>query len=185
MNFDIKDVKSWSNRQDVKVGDVGFVACDFNTLLTNKATLVTKATIKDIDTNDSRCFLAQPLNGKVIFQYGFFLPVDAVKEDKPKEKEYRPFKDLYEFYKFLVTSPFAKENFCKEMLLRFPFTYREKSTPQCSSLAIINRIDFDFADDPCLTCINNKDFKNWFDNYEIMNIKGKWQPFGVEVKNED
>ena len=26
MNFDIKDVKSWANRHDVKVGDKGYVS---------------------------------------------------------------------------------------------------------------------------------------------------------------
>lgn len=73
MNFDIKDVKTWKDRHDVKVGDVGYVTCDFNTfLLTTKVALVTKATVKDIDDNDSRCFLAQPLDGKVVFHYGFF-----------------------------------------------------------------------------------------------------------------
>lgn len=181
MKFDIKDLKSWSNRQDVKVGDVGFVACDFNTLLTNKATLVTKATIKDIDNNDSRCFLAQPLNGKVIFQYGFFLPVDAVKA----EKKYRCFKDLYEFYKFLSISPFAKKEFCRNMLLKFSFTYRERNLPQCATTTMINRIDFDVIGDPCFCYINNRDFKDWFDNYEIMNNKGEWQPFGVEIEDDE
>lgn len=179
MNFDVKDIKSWSNRHDVHIGDKGYFSNYINQLQNDMYLL--SSTVDGIVDDTGFCFVPKGYGDG----FAFFLPVDAVKEDKPKEKEYRPFKDLYEFYKFLVTSPFAKENFCKEMLLRFPFTYREKSTPQCSSLAIINRIDFDFADDPCLTCINNKDFKNWFDNYEIMNIKGKWQPFGVEVKNED
>lgn len=184
MKFDVKDIKSWANRHDVKVGDVGYVTCDFNTLLTNKVALATKATVKDIDNNDSRCFLAQPLNGKVIFHYGFFLPVDAVKEDKPKEKRYRPFKNLYEFYKFLSYFPIAKKEFFKDMLLKFSFTYRERNLPQCATTTMINRIDFDVIGDPCFCYINNRDFKDWFDNYEIMNNKGEWVPFGVGVKDE-
>ena len=184
MKFDIKNVKSWANRHDVKVGDVGYVTCDFNTLLTNKVALVTKATVKDIDNNDSRCFLAQPLDGKVIFHYGFFLPADAVKEDKPKEKKYRPFKDLYEFYIFLSKSPFTKKEFRNEFLLRFSFTYREKAVPQIATTVVITRIDVGLDNDPCSTFINNKNFKDWFDNYELMNDKGEWLPFGVEVEND-
>lgn len=99
MKFDIKDIKTWANRHDVKAGDVGYVTCDFNTfLLTTKVALVTKATVKDIDDNDSRCFLAQPLDGKVVFHYGFFLPVDAVKEDKPKSI------DLLKIYMSFISS---------------------------------------------------------------------------------
>ena len=35
MNFDIKDMKSWANRNDVKVGDSGYVAndLDYKTIL--------------------------------------------------------------------------------------------------------------------------------------------------------
>ena len=39
--------------------------------------------------------------------------------------------------------------------------------------------------DPCFCYINNRDFKDWFDNYEIMNNKGEWQPFGVEIEDDE
>ena len=94
MNFDILRLKTWSNRRDVRVGDVGYVTCDFNTFYVRKEASVTKATIKDIDDNDSRCFITQPLDGMMQFQYSFFLPLNAVKEDKPKE--YRPFRTVEE-----------------------------------------------------------------------------------------
>lgn len=34
MNFDIKDVKSWANRHDVKVGDEGYFADSIEELKT-------------------------------------------------------------------------------------------------------------------------------------------------------
>lgn len=106
------------------------------------------------------------------------MPLNAVK------KEYRPFKNLYEFYKFLTIAPFAKEDFRGGMLLKFGFTYREKSLPQIATSVVITRIDVGLDNDPYSTCINNKDFEDWFDNYEIMNNKGEWIPFGVEMKND-
>ena len=65
-------------------------------------------------------------------------------------------------------------------LLKFSFTYREKILPQIVSSVAITRIDVGSDNDPCSTFINRKDLKDWFDNYEIMNSKGEWQPFGVE-----
>ena len=184
MKFDIKDIKTWANRHDVKAGDVGYVTCDFNTfLLTTKVALVTKATVKDIDDNDSRCFLAQPLDGKVVFHYGFYLPVDAVKEDKPKKK-YRPFKNLYEFYKFLSYDNFTEEEFTQNMLLGEVFTYREKKAPRYAHTTVITKINFDLADDPCEPNIEGRNLEMWFDRFEIRNDDLEWQPFGVEVQDE-
>lgn len=62
MNFDVKDVKSWKDRHDVKVGDIGFVAC-----VTNELAL-TIATITEIIDDTGKCFVAQPLNANVEFQ---------------------------------------------------------------------------------------------------------------------
>lgn len=176
MNFNIKDVKSWANRHDVKVGDVGFVACDFNTLLTNKATLVTKATIKDIDNNDSRCFLAQPLNGKVIFQYGFFLPVDAVKEDKQKEKKYRPFKTISELEYELNK---GNRNVHQFLSVGNDIFIRNKN--QITHL-IITRIDIDAETNEVIN-VNGMSPIFLFNNYEIR-VGAEWLPFGVEVEDE-
>ena len=122
--------------------------------------------------DDASCFRT-PSN-----RYSFFLPLDAVKVDK----KYRPFKDLYEFYKFLSYSPYAKKEFFKDMLLKFSFTYRERNLPLCATTTMINRIDTALDNDTCLLCINSRDFKDWFDNYEIMNSKGEWVPFGIEIE---
>lgn len=171
MNFDIKDVKSWYNRHDVKVGDKGYFADSIEELKTedNRTRM-----IDAIFDDDASCFRT-PSN-----RYSFFLPLDAVKADK----KYRPFKDLYEFHIFLSKSPFTKKEFHNEFLLRFSFTYREKAVPQIATTVVITRIDFGLDNDPHSTFVNRKDFKDWFDNYELMNNKGKWVPFGVEIEDE-
>lgn len=98
-------------------------------------------------------------------------------------KNYRPFKDLYEFYIFLSHSAISKEKFNQNLLLGEFFTYRDKNAPRFPHTIVINRIDFDLADDPCAPCIECRNLGLWFDYAEIMNDDGKWQPFGVE-KND-
>lgn len=178
MKFDIKDIKTWANRHDVKAGDVGYVTCDFNTfLLTTKVALVTKATVKDIDDNDSRCFLAQPLDGKVIFHYGFFLPADAVKEDKPKEKKYRPFKTIDELEKVLNKDNRGAHQF---MCVGNDIFIRDKN--QISHL-MITRIDRDAKTNEVIN-VNGMSPIFLFNNYEIR-VGAEWLPFGVEIESDE
>ena len=171
MKFDIKDVKSWKDRYDVKVGDEGYFGDNIEDFkIENRTRMIT-----EILDDHAFCF-STPTN-----RYSFFLPLDAVKEEK---KKYRPFKDLYELYDFLSFSPFTKKDFRNEFLLRFSFTYREKSVPQVTTMAVITRIDVDSDNDPCSIYINNINLECWFNGYELMNRKGEWVPFGVEVKND-
>lgn len=176
MKFDIKDVKSWANRHDVKVGDEGYFADNIEELKTedNRTNM-----IAEIFDDHAFCFRT-PSN-----RYSFFLPLESVKEDKPKEKKYRPFKNLYEFYKFLSYDNSTEEEFTQNMLLGEVFTYREKKAPRYAHTVVINRIDFDLADDPCASDIEGRNLGLWFDYAEIMNDDGEWQPFGVEVKEND
>lgn len=171
MNFDIKDVKSWYNRHDVKVGDKGYFADSIEELKTedNRTRM-----IKDISDDDASCFRT-PSN-----RYSFFLPLDAVKADK----KYRPFKDLYEFYQFLsFNSHITEEAFTPVMLLGLYFKYREKKALRIASTIVINRIDVDLKG-TCGPNIEGRNLGLWFDFAEIMNDDGEWQPFGVEVKDE-
>ena len=173
MEFDIKDVKSWATRHDVKVGDEGYFADKIEELKTeNNRTRM----IVEILDDHAFCFCT-PTN-----RYSFFLPLDAVKEDKPKEKKYRPFKDLYEFYKFLSFGCFvAREDFTQNMLLGMRFTYRDKKALRVASTIVINKIDVDLKD-ICEPIIEGRNFEHWFDYSEIMNNKGEWQPFGIQEK---
>ncbi len=176
MNFDIKDVKSWANRHDVKVGDQGYFGKKISDLDDMKDTGYSE--IERIHDNQADCFLATAFCD----DFSFFLPLNAVKEDKLEK--YRPFKDLYEFYQFLsFNSRITKEDFTQNMLLGLYFTCREKKAPRFAHTIVISRIDFDLADDPCKPNIMGRNLGLWFDYSEIMNNKGEWVPFGVEVKD--
>lgn len=176
MNFDIKDIKSWSNRHDVKVGDEGYFCNHISDLCDMRDTELTK--IERIYDNQASCFSSTAFYGN----YSFFLPLNAVKEDKPKEKKYRPFKNLYEFYQFLsFNSHITEEDFTPVMLLDLYFKDREKKALRVASTIVINRIDVDLKD-ICEPIIEGRNLERWFDLAEIMNDDGEWQPFGVEVK---
>lgn len=192
MNFDIKDVKSWANRHDVKIRSVtGFFG---NSLLEidneirryNKGEKDHLHELYQISDNGCCCFgYALYFTDTGAFggtnNFAFFLPLDAVKEDKSKEKMYRPFKDTYELYKFLVNPSISRKDFSDKLLLNLPITYREIKSSQCTIIELITRVVFNKTDKACKIFINKRDFEVWFANYEIMNADGEWQPFGVEV----
>ena len=179
MNFDVKDVKSWANRDDVKVGDNGYFCKKISDLDDMKDTGYSE--IERICDNQADCFFSTAFNGC----YSFFLPLNAVKKDEPGKK-YRPFKNLYEFYQFIsFNSRMTKEDFSQNMLLGLYFTCRQNKAPRFAHTIVINRIDFDLADDPCKPNIVGRNLGLWFDYSEIMNNKGEWVPFGVEVKETE
>lgn len=178
MNFDIKDLKSWANRHDVKIGDEGYFFHDIDKLRNyeNEYIKPVKSKLSAIRDNYARCFqIDNGRDGDNVFD--FFLPLDAVKKDKPKKK-YRPFKDAYEFYKFLVNPSLARKVFNNKLLLNLPITWRKKDTSNFTSTEIITSVEVAVIDGCQLTSINDKELKYWFKNYEI-EINGEWQPFGA------
>ena len=180
MNFDIKDVKSWSNRYDVKIGDEGYFFNDIDKLRNSENEYIkpVKSKLSAIRDNYAMCF--QIDNGRDCYNvFNFFLPLDAVKKDKPKKK-YRPFKDAYEFYNFIgVILTITRKEFRNRMLLGLPITHREIKSPQYITTELITRVVLNETDKACKIFINKRDFEDWFANYEIMNAKGEWQPFGA------
>lgn len=190
MNFDIKDVKSWANRHDVKIKAVtGFFGNSLSEIDNeirryNKGEKDHLHELYKISDNGCYCF------GYAVYfadtgafggtqTFAFFLPLDAVKEDKP-EKKYRPFKNLYEFYQFLsFNSHITEEDFTPVMLLGLYFKYRDKKALRVASTIVINRIDVDLKD-ICEPIIEGRNFERWFDLAEIMNDDCEWQPFGVK-----
>lgn len=190
MNFDIKDLKSWANRHDVTIKSVtGFITGFFgNSLLEidneirryNKGEKGHLHELYQVSDNGCFCFgYAKYFADTGAFggtsNFAFFLPLDKVKV----EKSYRPFKDAYEFYKFLVNPSLARKDFSNKLLLNLPITYREIKSPQYTTIELITRVFFNETDKTCKIFINNTDFEDWFANYEIMNAKGEWQPFGA------
>lgn len=174
--FDKKDLITWTNRHDVKVGDKGYFAHSIDDLDVNiKNGYVHK--LINISNYYACCFAYDSRHG-----YGFFLPVEAVKEEKPKEKKYRHFKDAYELFKFLFpATPIIRKDFENCMLLNSVITWRKRDTQYFTTTEIITSVETAVIDGCHLTIINGKALEYWFANYEIMN-DGKWQPFGVLKK---
>lgn len=176
MNFDIKDVKSWSNRHDVKVGDSGYVANDLDILQDDlKSGIAQLRMISYVGDTDAYCFSAKAFGAHRNF--GFFLPSDAVKEDKPKEK-YRPFKSMIELTEIAeITNP----NSYNVMGVDEALFVKRKCNGHYEKV-LITHLEYDKYHN--LIAINNKNLKTWFENYELKNGFGKYVPFGVEIESD-
>lgn len=185
MNFDIKDIKSWSNRHDVKTLSVtGFFG---NSLLEidneirryNKGEKDRLHMLYQISDNGCCCFgyatyFADTGAFSGTNNFAFFLPLDKVKI----EIRYKPFKDAYEFYKFLVNPSLTRKDFSNKLLLNLPITWRKKDTSNFTTTEIITSVEVAVIDGCQLTSINGKELKDWINNYEI-EIDGEWQSFGA------
>lgn len=164
MNFDIKDVKSWATRKDVKVGDEGYFVdffCNFK-----RDDRIYKGTISEIEDDVGQCFHSE--RG---YKWFFFLPLSAVKEDKPKEKKYRSLKSIDEIDCLFDCSVMSAKNF---------ITYRSKITGEIY-IELLFAVCRDKND--VLISINNIPVQDLFDNFEIRK-NGEWLPFGIEVNDE-
>lgn len=168
MNFDIKDVKSWANRHDVKVGDEGYFADEIEELKTeNNRTRM----IAEILDDHAFCFRT-PTN-----RYSFFLPLDAVKEDKPKEKGYRPFRNIAEVNELL-----AKDSVKHYCFVGSGLYLRYKAKPNITKQITITNLEVDTKTNRLLF-INSFTPKYLVKTFDIK-LAGEWFPFGVEVKDE-
>lgn len=177
MKFDIKDIKSWASRNDVKIGAMGYFSNQISDLYRMKDTEVSK--IECIYDDRANCFSSNDF----YVDFSFFLPLNAVKKDEPEIK-YRPFKNLYEFYQFLsFNSHITEKDFTPIMLLGLYFKYREKKALRVASTIVINRIDVDLKG-TCEPIIEGRNFERWFDLAEIMNNDCEWQPFGVKENEQ-
>lgn len=170
MNFDVKDVKSWVNRYEVKVGDKGYVSSNLYSLqddLKNNVALIRE--ISRICYDDVECFSCKAFG--TIRSYGFFLPLDAVKADEPKEKKYRPLKSIDEMDCLFDCSVMSAKNF---------ITYRSKVTGEIY-IELLFAVCRDKND--ILRSINNIPVQDLFNSFEIRK-NGEWLPFGFEVKDD-
>jgi hypothetical protein len=166
MEFDIKDVKSWYNRHDVKKGDEGYFADSIEELKTEDNRT---RTIEDIFDDEAFCFRT-PSN-----KYSFFLPLDAVKVDKPKEKKYRPFKKIKDFYDCGVIK--GKD----DCLIDSVLTLRDKKNYNLTRDMKVIDVEYDFD---TVIRINRCSLAYFFSYFDIY-INDEWVPFGVEVKEND
>lgn len=162
MNFDVKDVKSWANRHDVKVGDEGYFADSIEELKTEDNRT---RTIKNIFDDEAFCFRS-PTN-----KYSFFLPLDAVK----KEKKYRPLKKIKDFHDCGVIKG---EDDC---LIGSVLTLRDKKNYNLTRDMEVTDVEYSF--DTVLR-INRCSLVYFFRYFDIY-INGEWVPFGVEVEEDE
>ena len=172
MKFNIKDVKSWSSRHDVKRGDKGYFFDDIQSMKDKKD--CTAFTISGILDNRADCFCIKNRIG--ISSFNFFLPVEEVKEDKPKEKRFRPFKTINELEKTLNKVNRSAHQF---MCVGNDIFIRDKN--QMTHL-MITRIDRDVKTNEVIN-VNGMSPIYLFNNYEIR-VGVEWLPFGVEVQDE-
>lgn len=162
MIFNIKDVKSWANRHDVKVGDEGYFADSIEELKTEDNRT---RTIENIFDDDAFCFRS-PTN-----KYSFFLPLDAVK----KEKKYRPLKKIKDFHDCGVIKG---EDDC---LIGSVLTLRDKKNYNLTRDMKVTDVEYSF--DTVLR-INRCSLVYFFSYFDIY-INGEWVPFGVEVEEDE
>lgn len=177
MNFDIKDMKSWADRHDVNVGDKGYFTHNINWLKDDfELNVDTIACIRDDFGN---CFVSEK-SFNVGNSFPFFVPLKAVKEDKPKEKKYRPFKTMRELTEVVR----GKDWEMNDITTGDELMIRSKGCEDRHRRVLITDLTLD--NDCNLLFINNETMKVWLDNYEVMSTSAcDWVPFGVEIEDED
>lgn len=177
MNFDIKDMKSWADRHDVNVGDKGYFTHSINWLKDDfELNVDTIACIRDDFGN---CFVSEKSFNEGN-SFPFFVPLKAVKEDKPKEKKYRPFKTMRELTEVVRDKDWEMNDITTgdELMIRSKGCEDRHRRVLITDLTLDNNCNLLF--------MNNETMKVWLDNYEVMSISAcDWAPFGVEIEDED
>lgn len=176
MNFDIKDMKSWADRHDVNVGDKGYFTHSINWLKDDfELNVDTIACIRDDFGN---CFVSEKSFNKGN-SFPFFVPLKAVKEDKPKEKKYRPFKTMRELTEVVRGKDWEMNDITTgdELMIRSKGCEDRHRRVLITDLTLDNNCNLLF--------INNETMKVWLDNYEVMSVSAcDWVPFGVEIEGD-
>lgn len=176
MNFDIKDMKSWADRHDVNVGDKGYFTHSINWLKNDfELNVDTIACIRDDFGN---CFVSEKSFNEGN-SFPFFVPLKAVKEDKPKEKKYRLFKTMRELTEVVRGKDWEMNDITTgdELMIRSKGCEDRHRRVLITDLTLDNNCNLLF--------INNETMKVWLDNYEVMSVSAcDWVPFGVEIESD-
>lgn len=171
MNFNVKDVKSWANRHDVKVDDEGYVANGISQFRELNIDDAKCGKVSYIDNNWNLCFKTDV---DPFTCYAFFLPLKAIK----KEKKYRPFESMAEFTKVVYN---LVPNYLNITGVGESFTVRRKYNQHIEKV-LITHLEYD--ENRNLISINGQSLRALFENYDIVTDDDKIIPFGVEVKND-
>lgn len=185
------NLKTWVNKDDVKVGDEGYFANDI-CILEKIIEGDFKHKIKHIDQFRGNCFVAEiddnePSSCSAYSGYTFFLP-----SERARKPTYRPIANIDELLDFLVPdldvnavcdSSGNNDEIIRykkaELLLGKKITLREKQGAY-TNVVIIQSVDFygdsDAGED---IHINNNPLNFMFEAYKIL-IDGEFVPFGVK-----
>lgn len=188
MNFDVKDLKSWANRHDVKIKAVtGFFGNSLSEIDNeirryNKGEKDRLHELYKISDNGCYCFgYAMYFADTGAFggtqTFAFFLPLDAVKKDRP-EKKYRPFKNLNEIQSVLCGGDVTKYAFFD---VGTHLTVRRKN--ERNREQVILTISIEYMDGH-LYLINYRRLDEWFNDFELL-VNDTWGPFGIEVEDNE
>ena len=171
MKFDIKNVKSWANRHDVKVGDRGYVSNDLDRLRDDlKSSIAQIRIISHVGDNDAYCFSAKAFGANR--NYGFFLPADALKED---EKKYRPFVSMRELTEIIYSEDWEYDN----LSVGDSLWIRRKGDEHYHQNLLITSLKYNEND---LISMNEKSMQEWLDEFEFLAHR-EWHPFGVQIND--
>ena len=181
MKFDVKDVKSWANRHDVRtLSDAGFFGNSLSEIddeikRYNNGEKDRLHELYMISDNGCCCFgYALYLADTGAFggtnNFAFFLPLDAVKKDKP-EKKYRPIKSLFE----LEIAFYGVPNYFQHISMGSDLFIKYKNDKNYKRV-LITSLEFD--ENHALSAINGITLRAWLDHYELRNDKCEWVPFG-------
>ena len=169
-------MKSWADRHDVNVGDKGYFTHSINWLKDDfELNVDTIACIRDDFGN---CFVSEKSFNEGN-SFPFFVPLKAVKEDKPKEKKYRPFKTMRELTEVVRGKDWEMNDITtgNELMIRSKGCEDRHRRVLITDLTLDNNCNLLF--------MNNETMKVWLDNYEVMSSSAcDWVPFGVEIESD-
>ena len=191
MNFDIKDMKSWADRHDVRTLSVtGFFGNSLSEIddeikRYNNGEKDRLHELYMISDNGCYCFgyalyFADTGAFSGTNNFAFFLPLEAIKKDKPKEKKYRTFKTMRELTEVVRGKDWEMNDITTgdELMIRSKGSEDRHRRVLITDLTLDNNCNLLF--------INNETMKVWLDNYEVMSVSAcDWVPFGVEIEDED
>lgn len=174
--FDEKDLITWANREKAVIGNEYYFADSMKTMLYRLNGNPFTRSLEYIDENDIRAPFYCNERG-CSFSYVCMLPVDAVKDVEP-EKTYRACETIKEFYELVSNSQckVSDEECIYQLISDFIVHIRSKSTGR----EYYSRITNIAKDGSYYTLILEIGYSllDLFNKFEI-EIKGKWQPFGV------
>ena len=183
--FDEKDLITWSNRDQAKIGEKYYFADSLSSL---KVYIEDPSNdILDYIDEDNLCAPFINRSGCQAFNYACILPVDAVYEIKP-EKRYRPFKNFKELFNLLndmsdSSLTFSETDCIYDLISDQILHLRSKINNTEYYDRVVTIVIEESSTKICTLHTKYANFSDLFEEFEI-EINGEWQPFGIEETAE-